>query len=229
MRIAQNAAATTIRPGLGDAVFVPGNAWDKPAWLQKVRLLTFLFGPKHLGISLVEHDGRTEIPGSAIKTNIHDAYDGLTQSILRVMSEVAAGRGDPRVGRLTVESLLHSCCGLLKTPPKRQTRKAVRTFELICLYMQENFQSALSRESIAEHFRLSPNHVSRLFRQEGRTGFHDYLNIVRVNRAKFMLKNYGITLKEIAANCGYADVGYFCRIFKKATSVTPTEYRQSRD
>jgi AraC-like DNA-binding protein len=229
MEVAQNAASTTIRPRRGDAVFVPGNAWDKPIWLHSVRVVTFLFGAKHLGISMVEHDGRSETPANVIKTNLHGAYDGLTQGILRVLMELASGARDPRLARLIVESLLHSCCGLLKSPPKGQARKAVRTFESICLYMQQNFQSDLSRESVAEHFRLSPNHVSRLFRQEGHAGFHDYLNIVRVNRAKFMLKNYNVTLKEVAANCGYADVAYFCRIFKKATSHTPTEYRQSRD
>jgi len=55
--------------------------------------------------------------------------------------------------------------------------------------------------------------------------FNDYLNLVRVNRAKFMLQNYSMTLKEIAANCCYTDTAYFCRVFKKISKVTPTEYR----
>jgi len=48
---------------------------------------------------------------------------------------------------------------------------------------------------------------------------------VRVNRAKFMLRNYPMTLKEVAANCGYTDIAYFCRIFKKIVKLTPTQYR----
>lgn len=55
--------------------------------------------------------------------------------------------------------------------------------------------------------------------------FNDYLNLVRVNRAKFMLQNYTIPLKEIASNCCYSDPAYFCRVFKKICKVTPTEYR----
>lgn len=55
--------------------------------------------------------------------------------------------------------------------------------------------------------------------------FNDYLNLVRINRAKFMLRNYSLTLKEVAANCGYGEVAYFCRIFKKITKETPTQYR----
>jgi YesN/AraC family two-component response regulator len=78
--------------------------------------------------------------------------------------------------------------------------------------------------SVANHFGLAPNHVSRLFRREGQTRFSDYLNLVRMNRAKFMLHNYRLTVKEVAANCGYSDVAYFCRIFKKMNNETPRQY-----
>jgi YesN/AraC family two-component response regulator len=55
--------------------------------------------------------------------------------------------------------------------------------------------------------------------------FNDYVNLVRVNRAKFMLRTYRMTLKEIAAKCGFSDTAYFCRVFKKVGKVTPTTYR----
>ena len=126
---------------------------------------------------------------------------------------------------LLTDALLHSCLRLLKTPQKHRSRKATRTYESLCLYVQENFQRNITRESVARHFGLAPNHVSRLFREEGLMHFNDYLNLVRVNRAKFMLQNYGMTLKEIAANCGYSDAAYFCRVFKKIAKVTPTQYR----
>src|ERR1051326_2948230 len=46
MQIAQNAVQEVIPPKREDAGSVPGKPWDKPAWSQKVRLLTFLFGAK---------------------------------------------------------------------------------------------------------------------------------------------------------------------------------------
>jgi AraC-like DNA-binding protein len=227
--VAQNGSVQTIRPRRGDAIFVPENAWDKPDWLRNVEVLTFLFGTKHIGISLVEHKGGPDSPVKAIKTNVHGAYDRLTQSILHSLTVCAAERSESPASRLLTESLLHSCLGLLKTPAKARSRKAVRTYESICLYIQENFQSNLSRESVAKHFGLASNHVSRLFRQEGQMRFHDYLNSLRMNRAKFMLRNYNMTLKEVAVTCGYTDIAYFCRVFKKSTSGTPTEYRTSQN
>lgn len=214
-----------IRPTRGEAIFVPENAWDKPDWLKDVQVLTFLFGSKHIGISLVEHTGGPDTPLKAIKTNVHGTYDGLTQSILHCLMICVAESSESPLSRLLTESLLHSCLSLLKTPAKVRQRKAVRTYESICLYIQENFQNPLTRESVAKHFGLAPNHVSRLFRREGQAKFHDYLNAVRMRRSKFMLRNYKMSLKQVAAACGYSDVAYFCRIFKKSNNGTPTEYR----
>ena len=225
VEVAQNGLINTIRPARGDALFVPDDAWDKPEWSSPVEVLTFLFGAKHIGISLAKHNGRLGAPVGAIKTNIGGAYDGLTLSTLDALMVLATEPSEDPLARLLIESLLHWCLRLLRTPSSRHSRKAARTYESICLYIQENFQITVTRESVAKHFGLAPNHVSRLFRREGQTRFSDYLNFVRMNRAKFMLRNYGLPLKAVAANCGYSDVAYFCRIFKKMNNETPTQYQ----
>jgi len=225
VEVAQKGVPTTVRATRGQALFVPENAWDKPEWTGPIEVLTFLFGAKHIGISLAQHQDRSEAPVNAIKTHIHGAYDGITHSILTALTAFAVDRSHGPLDRLLVESLLHSCLRLFRAPALDRPRKAIRTYESICLYMQENFQTPLSRESVAEHFGLAPNHVSRLFRREGQVRFSDYLNSVRMNRAKFMLRNYNLTLKEVAANCGYSDIAYFCRMFKRMNKETPTQYR----
>jgi len=217
----------TVRLPRGQALFVPANAWNKPEWSSPVEVMTFLFGARQIGISLVYHDGKTEDPTSALKTTLHGAYDPLTHGILDALSALAAEGAQPPLHRLLTEALLRACLRLLQSSPAERPRKAVRTHEAICLYIQENFQSPLTREGVAKIFGLAPNHVSRLFRQEGYVRFNDYLNLVRVSRAKYFLRKFRIPLKEIASSCGYLDTAYFCRIFKKITRLTPTEYRQS--
>lgn len=225
MEIADGGSTKTIRPVRGHAVFVPDHAWDKPHWLQRVDVLTFLFGAKQIGVSLVRHKGGGQVPSAALKASVHGGYDVPTHSILAALMVLAADHSNGPLSRLLAESLLHACLRLLKATETRTPRKAIRTYESICLYVQENFQKPISRESVAEHFGLAPNHVSRLFRKEGLMRFNDYLNLVRVNRAKFMLQNYTMTLKEISSNCCYGDPAYFCRVFKKICKITPTEYR----
>ncbi len=225
MEMAQGGRTTTIKPVRGHAVFVPDHAWNKPDWSGHVEVLTFLFGVKQVGVSLVRHQGGTQVPATAVKASVHGGYDVPTHSVLAALMVLAADRVKGPLARLLTESLLHACLRLLKKPQEQRPRKAIRTYESICLYVQENFHTPLTRESVADHFGLAPNHVSRLFRKEGFMRFNDYVNLVRVNRAKFMLQNYNMTLKEIAASCCYNDAAYFCRVFKKACKVTPTEYR----
>jgi AraC-like DNA-binding protein len=225
MELARNGRSEVIYPRRGHAVFVPDNAWNNPDWASPVDVLTFLFGTKHIGLSLVRHNGKTAIPRNALKTSIHGEYEGLTHSIMTGLMLLAAERAKDPLAALMTEALLHACLRLLNAAQMQPSRKATRTYESLCLYIQENFQRDLTRESVAGHFGLAPNHVSRLFRHEGLMNFHEYLNLVRINRARFMLQTYGMTLKEIAANCGYSDAAYFCRIFKKISKTTPTQYR----
>jgi AraC-like DNA-binding protein len=225
MEVAHSGRIETVRPVRGHAVFVPDHAWNKPDWSEHVETLTFLFGVKQIGISLVRHEGDTQSPATALKTSVQGGYDVPTHSILASLRVLAADHVKGPLTRLLTESLLYACLRLLKTPQKHRQRKAIRTYESLCLYVQENFQSPITRESVAQHFGLAPNHISRVFRKEGLMRFNDYLNLVRVNRAKFILQNYSLTLKEVAFNCGYNDTAYFCRVFKKTCKVTPTEYR----
>jgi AraC-like DNA-binding protein len=227
MEVAHWGHIEVISPVRGHAVFVPDHAWNKPDWSAPVEALTLLFGVKQIGISLVRHDGNTQSPSTALKTSVHGGYDVPTHSILTSLRVLASDHSKGPLARLLTESLLHACLRLLKAPQKHSPRKAIRTYESICLYVQENFQSTITRESVAHHFGLAPNHISRLFRNEGFMRFNDYLNLVRINRAKFMLQSYSLTLKEIAFDCGYNDTAYFCRVFKKTCKVTPTEYRST--
>jgi AraC-like DNA-binding protein len=230
MEVAHRGRSAIIAPVRGHAVFVPENAWNNPDWSSPVRVLTFLFGARQIGISLVHHNGRTHVPANAVKTSIFGAYDGLTQNSLSSLLLLAAGNAHSPpspLSPLLTETLLHSCLRLLQAAPAHRAGKAIRTYESVCLYLQENFQKPITRDTVARHFGVAPNHVSRLFREVGRMGFNDYLNMVRVNRAKFMLQNYGMPLKEVTVQCGYSDLAYFCRVFKKISKITPTQYRSN--
>lgn len=225
MDISVNGSTKTIRLVRGHAVFVPDHAWNKPDWSGRANVLTFLFGAKQIGLSLVRHQGGNQEPSTVLKSSVHGGYDVPTHSILAALMVLAADHAEGELVEYLIQCLLYACLRLLKAPRSIRTRKALRTYESICLYVQENFQNPISRESVAAHFGLAPNHVSRLFRREGLMNFNDYLNLVRINRAKFMLQNYGLTLKEIASDCCYTDSAYFCRVFKKICKVTPTQYR----
>ncbi len=113
----------------------------------------------------------------------------------------------------------------LRRGTARREGKALHTFESLCLYIQANLALSLTRENIATHFGLSPNHVSRLFRQQGHHRFVDYLNQVRLDLARQLLRESDLPIKEVAARSGFQDHAYFHRVFRKMAKVTPLAYR----
>lgn len=210
----------------GEAVFVPANCWNKPTWARRATVLHLLFGQKQVGVSLVEHDGRSTVPGRVDKSGLPRAGGEPVSEILAAINVLAARENRSSLEVTLVTALLQATLNLLVHAPAAKSRKGRDTYERVCLYVQEHFHQGLTRESVARQFRLNPNHLSRLFRREGLMRFTDYLARVRVERAKYLLKHYELALNELAAACGFNETAYFCRVFKQRTGQTPTSYRQ---
>ena len=93
-------------------------------------------------------------------------------------------------------------------------------------YIQENFQKDISLDDVSRHVDISPYYFSKLFKQEDGRTFIEYLTGIRIQEARKLLKNPGLSIKEIGIMCGYSDPNYFSRIFKKYEGVTPSEFRE---
>ena len=205
----------------GKAVFVPPNCWDKPDMSEHSETLHFLFGVRQTGISLVTSKNGVKAEKIALQRVVSEPE----QKILDIILDFNRRNIDyPAYGQL-VTSLLACYIQRLKEYDKPARSHSKYVFQEICAYIQENFQNDISRSSVAGVFDITPNHLSRVFRNEGYMNFCDYVNYVRINRAKFLLQNYDLPLYQIAKRCGYNDVVYFCRIFKKITKKTAKQYR----
>ena len=62
-----------------------------------------------------------------------------------------------------------------------------------------------------------------------RTGYYfaDYMNHLRINRAKTLLYQTTCSIKEIAYQVGFLDEKYFMRVFKKNEGITAMQYRNA--
>jgi AraC-like DNA-binding protein len=74
---------------------------------------------------------------------------------------------------------------------------------------------------VAQAFYLSPNYLSHLFQKCGPMGFNEYLNHIRLEQARMLLKGHDMKVKDVAHACGFADSNYFCRLFRKNTERSP--------
>lgn len=91
-------------------------------------------------------------------------------------------------------------------------------------HIESNYKEKISVEDLAEISGYSISHFSRLFKEFYATAPVEYINSVRIERAKSMLKTEMFTLSEIAEECGFSNVYYFSRIFKQTVGVTPKKY-----
>ncbi|MOA16486.1 Bifunctional transcriptional activator/DNA repair enzyme AdaA [compost metagenome] len=92
--------------------------------------------------------------------------------------------------------------------------------------MQQNYSDKnLSVSLIGDQFRLTPQYVSRLFREQtGHGGLHDFISQTRIEAAKALLLE-GTSIDETASRVGFASSHAFIRVFKKYEGITPGKYK----
>jgi two-component system response regulator YesN len=92
-------------------------------------------------------------------------------------------------------------------------------------YIDDNYDKKISLEDIAGYVGISKYYFSVLFKKEKDITFSNYLNTVRIEKAKQLLKNSQITINDMVYEVGFNDSQYFSKIFKKYVGMTVTEYR----
>ena len=212
-----------LRPGM--ALFAASNCWNLPEWKPGLELLSIMFGKTQWGISLVSARFRSYPKVEARKFSIDRPLTGPVPHILNALSELQAMNGAAQTMTELTRALIRSVEDLLKQPVHPPVRHAHRLLEDIRVFLQSHYQYEITRDSVAQQFGISPNHLSRLFQTHGHSTFSGYLTQVRIDRAKHLLRSYALKLDDIAARCGYNDTPYFCHVFKNLTKCTPTEYR----
>ncbi len=101
---------------------------------------------------------------------------------------------------------------------------AIRT----CLnYIDEHYSQKISLSMLAKKVYLSVPYLSRIFHKETGHNFNDYLNLVRVDKSKMLLKTQSLRIADIASAVGFEDQSYFTKVFKRYCGVTPNMYRES--
>lgn len=93
-------------------------------------------------------------------------------------------------------------------------------------YINENYHKQISLGEVAEHCFVSSYYLSRMFKRVINKNFVDYLNEVRIEKAKVYLKENKYKAYEIAEMVGINDPHYFSKLFKKYTNITPSEYKE---
>ena len=109
-----------------------------------------------------------------------------------------------------------------------QEVKHTDTIHKVLQYIKENYMKKITLEDISEHVYLSRAYLSRIFKEEMDISLVNYINKIRVEKSKILLRDHSLSLAGIANLVGFDDQSYFSKVFKSATGMTPGRYRETR-
>lgn len=95
----------------------------------------------------------------------------------------------------------------------------------IIAYINRNFRQPISVEQLAEIVGITPNHLSKVFKDACGVTVIEYLSLTRINYAKKLLTQTFENIIDVAMDSGYNNTANFNKAFKKYTAMTPKQYR----
>lgn len=94
-------------------------------------------------------------------------------------------------------------------------------------FIRSHYGESISLEDVAREVDLHPTYFSKLFKEEMNLSYTDYLNRVRIEAAKVLLRQEH-ALVDVAQTVGFNDQSYFSKIFRKMEGVSPGRWRSRR-
>lgn len=127
-------------------------------------------------------------------------------------------------GTLALETI-----GMLCSSKENELRESPRSSLIrdVQTVIAAELAGKLDAGSLAKRFRISREHLSRIFREQTGSTLHDYITRARLRMAVDLLLQTRMTAKEIAGSCGYAEYSVLYRLFRQRLGVSPDELRNS--
>lgn len=166
------------------------------------------------------HVQRPICPGTELHRAVSRALDG---------ADAACAEKAPGYPLLVKSELFRLLFALnrhrLPAPPGRPSEDAEKLKGLLA-YVKAHFGEPICVADAAAVAGYSPSHFMRIFRQvTGRT-FVDFLTDYRLSAAVYYLKETRDDIGAVAANCGFDNISYFIRRFRRKYGTSPGRYRR---
>lgn len=111
---------------------------------------------------------------------------------------------------------------------KQENWKNQMQIERVRQYIEAHYMEDICLQDAAAALHYSEVYFCKFFKQNFDKNFIMYLSELRVEKAKELLADVTINVRDISRRVGYRDSGYFTKVFKRITGTTPSEYRAMR-
>lgn len=111
---------------------------------------------------------------------------------------------------------------------KSTLTRAERRMEAVRVYCACNYSRRITLDEMSRHVGMNKSSFCTFMRNNAGTSFSEFLNDMRLERAKVMLCNTDHNIAEIAVDCGFQNITYFNRLFRQKYGVSPKLFRSAK-
>jgi AraC-like DNA-binding protein len=153
---------------------------------------------------------------------VHPIYlDSLSSDFARRIEQVS----ELAVMQTFMLEMFRAYCRLVR---KHSMKGYSQPIQKAIVHIDSDLTADLSLRGLAAAQGINASYLSALFRRETGETVTDYVNRKRVELAAHLLSTTNLQVQTVAQHCGFADVHYFAKVFKKLTGETPRQLREHR-
>jgi two-component system response regulator YesN len=138
------------------------------------------------------------------------------------MKKILCCKSGEEFEQTCTEEIRHIACEI----SARKKSNIGKIVEKTNLLISERFHQDMNLDDISKELHISPQYLSRLYKNETGENFIERLTSVRIENAKKLMKESKYSIKEICYMSGYCDPNYFSKLFKKHVGISPTDYQK---
>lgn len=207
----------------GSGVFIPGGIIHSAA-AHECEYECIVFSPALLYTSAQCR----QMIKQYIRTCVFFQDSGVIDGIFAAMKSDVRGR------EFTFLSGIYSLVGNIlsesgDTAPVHTHNGKAEKLKTALSFIEENYATQFSLAQLAAGCAMSPNYFCRFFKEAAQKTPFDYINEFRINIACERIAHGNESITEIAYGCGFSDLSYFIKIFKKYKGISPKLYKKTME
>lgn len=158
---------------------------------------------------------------AAEQGGVHPIYiDSISSGFALKIEQLSS----PAVGPALIKEMALGYCRLVRN---HTTKGYSSPIQKAIILIEGNLSGDLSLTRLARELNVNSSYLSTLFKKETGNTVTDYITDRRISHAKHLLKSSRLQVQTVGQLCGFEDVHYFSKVFKRLSGFTPKQYRQN--
>lgn len=157
---------------------------------------------------------------AAEQGGVHPVYIDRTSTGFALQIEQISS---PSAGPALISDMAQSYCRLVRSHATKEYSPPIQNAILL---IEGNLSGDLSLTRLARELNVNSSYLSTLFKKETGKTITDYITDRRISHARHLLDSTRLQVQTVGQHCGFEDVHYFSKVFKRLTGMTPKQYRQ---